>query len=220
MSYILDALKKSDRERKKGTTPTIYSVHSNQVHPKMHRSKPGRLPLLLLATLLIIGGGSVATYFFYFANKSKPNTDISINGDTTTADQRPQATIGLQSEPIKVISPITIKPAALLNKKLETDKQQDKVGQRRHLEQPNPTQSQKTDITQLQNLPESIKSELPVLAFAGHTYSETPSQRMIIINNEIVKEGERIEEELRLIEITWEGIVLEFKDHLFSMKTQ
>jgi len=62
------------------------------------------------------------------------------------------------------------------------------------------------------------KAEVPKLKFAGHTYAKTPAQRMIIINGQILREGDVIASGTRLMEITWEGVVIDFKGARFLVK--
>ena len=53
---------------------------------------------------------------------------------------------------------------------------------------------------------------------AGHVYSEVPSRRMIMINDKIVREGERVGDQLKLLRITWDGVILRHMDTDFQIK--
>jgi len=68
----------------------------------------------------------------------------------------------------------------------------------------------------LKDLPEDIQDRLPDLKFAGHTFAQNPSQRMIIVNDKILKEGGKIDPFTRLVEITWEGVILESDGAIIS----
>ncbi|MFV0436901.1 MAG: general secretion pathway protein GspB [Desulfopila sp.] len=68
-------------------------------------------------------------------------------------------------------------------------------------------------------LPPSIRQQLPTLRFAGHTYADRPADRLIIINGSIRREGERAERGLTLEEITWEGVILDFQGTRFQVVT-
>lgn len=69
----------------------------------------------------------------------------------------------------------------------------------------------------LEELKNGLGRDLPELKLAGHTYSEVPDQRMIIINNRIVREGQRVEGGIRLEEITWDGLILSYQGARFTM---
>ena len=70
-----------------------------------------------------------------------------------------------------------------------------------------------------EELPAAIQQELPTLKFAGHTYSSVPEERLIIINNGIKREGDQIEQGLNLDEITWDGVILNFRGLRFQVIT-
>jgi general secretion pathway protein B len=53
-----------------------------------------------------------------------------------------------------------------------------------------------------------FQEELPKLTFSGHVYSPEPSLRMIMINDTVVREGDRIGTDLSLEEITQNGVVI------------
>lgn len=71
----------------------------------------------------------------------------------------------------------------------------------------------------LNELSSELRAEIPSLKFAGHTYSENPYQRMIIINGKILREGDMIEYNTKLAEINWEGVTIEFNGTRFRVKT-
>ena len=71
----------------------------------------------------------------------------------------------------------------------------------------------------MDELPENIRQALPEMTFAGHAWSETPQQRLIIVSNEIKKEGETLGPGLHLIEITWTGVVLDYQGTRFRVET-
>jgi hypothetical protein len=75
---------------------------------------------------------------------------------------------------------------------------------------------QSSGVIERKDLPPELKLQLPPMKFAGHTYADEPKQRMIIINNKILREGDSIDEETKLVEIIWEGVILEYKGVTFK----
>jgi len=69
----------------------------------------------------------------------------------------------------------------------------------------------------LNELPAAKRQELPTMKFAGHTYSTIARDRLIIINNGIKREGDSVAPGLKLEEITWDGVILNFHGLRFQV---
>ena len=67
MSYILDALKKSEQERQQDGGPTLQTIHRPRI---IHKDSTSLIVILLL--LLCILATSIAGYFFFCAYQQKP----------------------------------------------------------------------------------------------------------------------------------------------------
>lgn len=70
MSYILDALKKSENERGQGNIPGVQTVHSSSIN--YHQQKNVIWPYILIAAILI--NAAVIAYFIYSQNTSPDNS--------------------------------------------------------------------------------------------------------------------------------------------------
>jgi general secretion pathway protein B len=57
------------------------------------------------------------------------------------------------------------------------------------------------------------------MKFAGHTYSAIAGDRLIIINNGIKREGDAVGPGLKLEEITWDGVILNYRGLRFQVVT-
>lgn len=84
--------------------------------------------------------------------------------------------------------------------------------------QPVPSEKPKNKLPYLQDLSPQVQAEIPKLQFAGHAYALDPSQRLIVINGAIMREGDQIDAATRLAEITWEGVVIDRKGVRFQVK--
>lgn len=82
------------------------------------------------------------------------------------------------------------------------------------------TQEETPRLINADELPEDLKRSLPVLNISGHTYSQDPRRRIILINNRILREGDFVEQGLQLKEITWTGVVLDFQGTLFTISVE
>ena len=63
----------------------------------------------------------------------------------------------------------------------------------------------------LSSLPQAFRSSLPLLAVNIHVYSPDQSQRILYINNRPVQQGERIEGGVVVEEIVHDGVVLKYR---------
>jgi general secretion pathway protein B len=69
----------------------------------------------------------------------------------------------------------------------------------------------------LSELPEALRRELPALATSGAMYSDTPANRMIIINGQVFHEGDKVGANLVLEEIKLRAAILSFKGQRFAL---
>jgi len=66
-------------------------------------------------------------------------------------------------------------------------------------------------------LPEDLRRELPALVTGGAMYSDTPANRMLIINSQVWHEGDKIAPNLTLEQIRLRSAVLVFKGQRFTL---
>lgn len=187
MSYILDALKKSDQERQSRQSPTIQTVH-----------RPGRVrrrPLIwfAVACLLAVGIGVAVALLVWVYHP--PAVAV------TTAVIESPATAGAQ-------------PAVAANNTATGEQSPTESGQPDAASEVIDDGAGAPTVA-FSELPDNIRHEIPALTFSFHVYSETPSSRTIIINNRRVREGDGVLRNLQLIEITPDGVVLAWKGRRF-----
>lgn len=225
MSYILDALKKSDQERQQGASPNLHSAHGPIIGQRRNSSS-----IFKRQTFWLISGGVVlmcivlGVFFFrqhhFFSEQdSTKNHDTAILSaepqNTTTAplpqmanqgaekDERPSPQVAIIENDEVVLSIATDKGTFELSADIA----------------PETTQTSVAFLPFLEDLPDALRTKLPPLKFAGHTYAKNPSQRIIIINGNILREGDMIAPSTYLREITWEGVTIESNNIRFRVKT-
>ncbi len=66
-------------------------------------------------------------------------------------------------------------------------------------------------------LPDEIRRQLPALVTGGAMYSETPANRMLIINGQVFHEGDKVAPNLVLEKIKLNTAVLSFNGHRYSI---
>lgn len=183
MSYILDALKKSDKERQQGEVPGLNSIHDRFPFPG-HRSGSRQKKIIFMAVTAVLLLLIPFATWYWKTTIHQPDETVIINEPTPTVD------------PVNPVNPVTPVTPPLPSAEIKTTELK--------IPTPEPIKpSQKKEAPLLQ-------AELPELHFAGHTYSDDPAKRMIIINDSILREGGKVNEDITLSEITWTGIILDY----------
>ncbi|MEK7308021.1 MAG: general secretion pathway protein GspB [Nitrospirota bacterium] len=78
--------------------------------------------------------------------------------------------------------------------------------------------SQNKEIPYLDELPLSVRQELPTLTIAAHIYSNNSASRMANINGRTVREGQNVADGIKLEEITLNGVILSYRDYRFRIR--
>jgi general secretion pathway protein B len=187
MSFILDAIKKSEKERRLARQNEIHSFQDEVI--KTPRSKKS---LFILKAFLIVSFILFIFFVYFFSAEIKSfYSDIS----NKYLD-------GLKAEDVTLTQPI--------KDKTTTEKDSDEIV-RFEVNDPLPNNNL---IKELWELPLSYQKDIPNLNFELHIYSEDSSERTIIINNRRMKEGQLISSGLTLKKITETGVILH-KDGIF-----
>jgi general secretion pathway protein B len=72
-------------------------------------------------------------------------------------------------------------------------------------------------IPKLTELPDELRRGVPPLAFGGAIYSEVAAQRMVILNGQLLREGEALSADLTLETIRAKSAVLRIKGERFEL---
>ncbi|HIG42799.1 MAG: general secretion pathway protein GspB [bacterium] len=205
MSYILDALNKSEQERQSKTTPDLSSVH--------RRPPTKASPSRWLLTLIVLAVVNTMGLWLFWVNQD--STTIVSSENTASAADSLEQTANLQL-------PLFGSPTH------ETPKDQysaprDAMNEEREslslLITPTGTspiyaESQPVNISEL---PRNVQRQIPDLQFSSHLFSDDRSFRMVNINGNMLREGEYINDELRLEEITTDGVILNYQHYTFEI---
>lgn len=199
MSYILDALKKSEQERGTGSIPSVQTIHSSSLN--YHQEKRPLWPWILIVVL--IANVSILIYFL----KPEPNTQDSVNDNIITAPEKIAITppVAVVQEVIETRIEPTIKTAVkaeIISEPVNTVSET--------------TQQTPIQIVDIDELPIEIRRQIPNMVFSAHVYSSDAVQRSLVINNRFLEEGESIDQNLILLEITANGAIFDFLGYRFS----
>ena len=216
MSYILDALKKSEQERGRGSAPGVQTLHSSGLN--YHSKKTQLWPYILLAAVFI----NLAALLYFIMNRSDTGMAVqpqAIANETAPETAPPMQTATIQktatstpddirSEAI-VYKPVSMPGAA--NSPVEAQPQ----ASRAEAVAPSTTGQ---SIVEMDELPFDVLQHIPALEFSAHVYSSNPVQRSIVINGRFMEEGDRVASDLFLSEITRDGAIFDFQGQLFHQR--
>jgi general secretion pathway protein B len=76
--------------------------------------------------------------------------------------------------------------------------------------------SAKAQQDTLPELPESMRAQLPKLSFGGAMHSDNPASRMLIVNGQLLHEGDAISPDLTLEQIQLKQATFRFKGHRYT----
>jgi len=68
------------------------------------------------------------------------------------------------------------------------------------------------DVPDVSALPPSVRNSLPALSISYHAYAHDPASRLVSINGRILRQGQAVDKDLVLEEITPSGIILRYND--------
>jgi general secretion pathway protein B len=242
MSYILDALKKSQKQRRRGSVPDVLTVQEIMVQQPAGR-RLWRIVAACMAVLVVLA------LIWFFERRGwdtrKTATPSSVSGPAAVSPDMPvvsrkipdrsgndpedgQRGAGSLAAHGNVATetdhPETRKkapeqaakpdvPAANVRSALTPVPKNAPVEPPERAAEPLPTAENR--LYRLQELPDQLRRALPEFAITAFMYSGQPSSRMVRINGRLMKEGEELPPGVRLDEITPEGVVLKYRGYRF-----
>lgn len=212
MSYILDALRKADAERDRGNVPGIHA------QPSFGGALPMRAPPAAKPWVWVAGGalavGLVAAVAWYAMSPSTAPVVV-------TSPVLPPITVAP--------APVAPAPAAAPPALAATPKPEAPFGERKPKPKPAPAPEPVAAAAEakpaatgekvytLAELPDEIRRQLPAINVGGAMYSAKPADRVLIINGQVLHEGDRISADLTLQQIRSRGALLSFKGYRYTI---
>jgi general secretion pathway protein B len=219
MSLILDALRKADAERERGSVPSLHSqpvVSPSVGNLSRHKVGPN---WLWIAVGVAFGLVAAATWVMTGRNAPAPS---AVTTHVAPAAQ-PSMLEPTPARPLVVSAPPPPTAAA-------TDTQA--IAEPAPWRQPSEGKAPRADVkgdTQVvtlgnvppgqppvysrEQLPPEIRAALPQIAIGGNVYSPDPASRSLIVNGRLVREEERLTEELSLEEIKLRAAIFRFRGY-------
>jgi len=234
MSFILDALRKSDQQRQRSATPTLTSAQTLAAAPR----QPALLWYSVIAALLVGAGvligwlqqappqpllkalppaatKPVESRAAAFAAAPLPTFPETVHKPEVPPPQAQPATPVPAPTPPAVgeakapVPPALSGPAAV-------------AAAPREIAAAKPVEAnaagdaaRETGVMQLSELPPALQQEIPKMSILAHSYSSKPKARFVFINDQMVHEEEYPVPGLKLEQITPDGMVFSYKGYRF-----
>ncbi|WP_445371639.1 general secretion pathway protein GspB [Methylomonas sp. HW2-6] len=249
MSYILNALRKSERERQASQPDTVASRIVLQQSPERQAAAK------IIAALLAVNAAILA-YFLGIAPRMAahdtppPATSIQLPPQPLAESNRPEPAdrLPLPAKPTPKAKPepahVAAAAAAAAVKPVEAKKPPpDPVVAAKPLPEPGvpspaaqaapPIRETVTEpvpaaaplpakpaLQALEDLPADVRQSLPALPINVYSYSPVPAERFVMIDMVKYVPGQMIKDRLELKQIMEDGIVVNYGGHLFKIKRQ
>ncbi|MBO6700796.1 MAG: general secretion pathway protein GspB [Pseudomonadales bacterium] len=203
MSYILDALNKSEQERAKKRAPGLTSLHGDKA------SNTFTLRHFLLILLGVVVVNLIGLYVLFENRLTAPVIldQPSVTEQKTTPHEPETVEASRPAEPIANATEVT-----------EIELAEDE-----ELITPPPARAKNRlaipdfDAVSLEDLPANIRVRLPAIEVTTHIYASDSELRMVNIDDVPRFEGDILTTDFRLLEITETGIVLEFEGYAYRV---
>ncbi|MGO9445038.1 MAG: general secretion pathway protein GspB [Thiobacillaceae bacterium] len=243
MSYILDALRKSDQQRQRGLAPTLLTAQATVAAPEQ-----STFPYKSLLVAFLVGAGVVigllrpwqrdqpapaaesvvakppltdlhsaapGPFSALSQGVGRPRTGPLLHESTSPAP--PSATSAL-------ISPM--KPRLIPAPPIETPTASSKPMTDVTGSAPTPTLrapvgvaptqgGPENQVLALSDLPPTIRQEIPDIVISFLAYSSNPKDRRIMINNAMMRQGDFLGPGIGLEQITPDGVIISYKGYRF-----
>ena len=207
MSYILDALKKADadRERDAAAVPDLYAQADAARGARAAARPAGWL-------LLGLGAGGLVLAVLAWRWFSAAPVDAAPPAPITQAP----AALPVTAPPVPaiatpaVLAPAVSPPAAAAPAR-----------ERAPAKSTTPASAAaaaEARLATLAELPPDVRRQLPVLVVGGSVYSPNAASRMVILNGQVFREGDKPVEGLSVEQIRLKSTVLAFRGQRFELK--
>jgi general secretion pathway protein B len=212
VSYILEALKKAEAQRGQGQVPGIHDQH---MAPEFSGGASPGGQSLLIWIIMAMGLVMIGLLVWALWQPESPATQpmVAAREAAPVAKVAPAAPVVALTHATANVPPMAAPQAPVLPSRYE------RKAHNEDLQAPPPAEAKRTakpEADELPDLPEAMKPQLPKLAFGGAMHSDTPANRMLIVNGQLLHEGDAISNDLTLERIQLKQATFRFKGHRYT----
>lgn len=201
MSYILDAIKKSEGERTQSQDNETISLQSGNAF----RQKPSAQRRSGLAVVFI----GIAAFLVWWFWPSVSDFVAQARQISNQGVAQAESVNGASSGGVNQLENVAKVEAASVSSATTTP-----ASDVLSADSPLPPSN---EIKELWQQPADFQARIPDISFSFHVYSQTPEKRTIIINGRRMREGQMVTSKIKLRLITETGVVLHAHDRFFHI---
>lgn len=242
MSYILDALKQSDKQRQMSSeldsvVPSMAAADEVLPERKRYWLAAGVLVLLLIAggiynsfqpsvaasdtrvlpPAIIVADVGLPSAPDALEKQALYGVSIKVAEPESVAAQTAQQKTPLPVRKAKTSIDLTAAETATVTKLPATEATTEIVAMVKPVTAPEKIQPAAEEVIYWRQLPAGVQRELPQLKFSVHIFARQPASRMVKVNGRMLREGDQVSPQVRLDEITRSGVILIYKGYRFRM---
>jgi len=222
VSLILDALRKADAERERGSVPSLYSQPvaspSAEVPPKP-RVGPN---WLWIAIGIAVGLAGAAAWVMVGRDAAQPGVAATRAPTPPSAAMTPPPV----APPVAAVAPAPPSPSAAASAVAEPapwPQPEERKAARPEAKGDAPVRvignvpPAEAQVYSRDQLPPDIRAALPQFAIGGSMYSPNPAARSLIVNGQLYRERDRLTPDLVLEEVKLKAAVFSFRGYRFEV---
>ncbi|WP_402720420.1 general secretion pathway protein GspB [Janthinobacterium rivuli] len=226
MSYILEALKKSQAERQLGELPSIHAPQV-QLHDAAASGASRRAPVwLALGGVTVAVVAALLLWQPWQATATVPTAAPAVLAQAVPAPMpaaAPPATPAPAPVPVAQVTPVP--PAATAapvhHARPVAEPKQESPGQAApSVPAPAsavPAPAAEETVPGMRDLPEPIQRKIPAVAIGGYIYSKNPADRLLLIDKVLRHEGEELAPGLVLEKLQPKAAIFSFKGYRYRV---
>lgn len=223
MSYILDALRRADAERERGGVPGLHTqampdIGDDERPARARGLKPWQWSVIGLAC-----GLSVAVAWQWSGSEPAPAPAPSLPPPPAAIAAPPPSppTTDLEAAPAPAPAPEATAPIAPPSVAPAIAPMRATPAPARVTASTSaasaPAAPAPRRVASLAELPADVRAGLPALAFGGSIYSNTPANRLLIVNGQLLHEGDSLGPGATLEQIQPKAAVINVRGQRFEI---
>jgi general secretion pathway protein B len=219
VSLILDALRKADAERERGSVP---SLHSQPVAAPSAEAPPRakvRPNWLWIAIGIVVGLSGAAAWVMVGRDAPQPGASATPPVAPATPGVTPPAVAVAPTAPSSAAA-----AAAVAEPAPWPQPEERKAAARPEAKGDAPVRvignvppAAEVQVYSREQLPPEIRAALPQFAIGGSMYSPNPAARSLIVNGQLYRERDRLTPDLVLEEVKLKAAVFSFRGYRFEV---
>ncbi|MGB1190240.1 MAG: general secretion pathway protein GspB [Pseudomonadales bacterium] len=191
MSYILDALNKSEEEKKQHRTPGLNTIHQSSESRKTRRG-----PLLwVVLGLIALNLTALLIWWLFFSGAAESPIDASVEKQQMASKRSSPLVSQSNLNADNIRQPINAEAA------LRRDSRQSRAN----------SFATRPQNAPVDTIPQIISREIAAIRFSSHIFADDASLRRVVLNGQPLREGNQFGSGLILQQITEDGVILRYQ---------